>query len=241
MQVRRSTWKKIGMSTGIIVMILIISQLMYESWFEGEPYITEEEIDDCKLGRVSPEELGYPEKECNELVATEDWLETPVLVLCNISIWSFIISIFWKDKITVEIINQHSGMVDDELKQKLEKLNEVNTELSHLESELKTTKNDIHSISLERKNLENQMQELEQTSIQKSMNYEDELQKLKSLLEKNKHDAELAKKAHEEAEAAIDILRKHGFEQKTVINNTNISDSVIMGNLNINSEDDNNL
>ena len=44
-----------------------------------------------------------------------------------------------------------------------------------------------------------------------------------------------AKKEFDEAENALNTLKKHGFEQTTIIQNTNVSDSVIMGDFNIDS------
>ena len=69
-----------------------------------------------------------------------------------------------------------------------------------------------------------------------SVNHAAEIERVTALLAENKAAAELAKQEYDEAENALNLLKKHGFEQTTIIQNTHVSDSVIMGDFNINSE-----
>ena len=221
-------------------MILLGIEVVYDLFSVGEePFIDQADIDDCLLGRITPEELGYPDESCDKLMPSETstWFSAWA-IMCQISFWSLLISAIKKDTITVELLHQHSGMIDNKLQEKLEKLSEVSDELMLLQSRLKHTQNMLKSLTNDRLSIENQLHQLETTSSQKSKQYEVELEKLHALLKENKQAAEKAKADYYEAEEALHILKKHGFEQTTVINN-NISDSVIMGDVGLNSEEKN--
>ena len=151
----RTTWRRIGLISAAICIFLLLGQLFYDSWVLGTPNILEENIDDCKLGRTTPEELGYPGLTCEELVASsEEWWFTMYFYICFLSIFSLGFSIFAKEKISVKMLNAHNEFIDKELIEKLQKLDRVNEELSMQESRLRQNKNQVIIFGNERKNLE---------------------------------------------------------------------------------------
>lgn len=230
----RTTWRRIGLISAAICIFLIVGQLFYESWVLDTPYILEADIDDCKLGRTTPEELGYPGLTCEDLVVTEDWWFTMYTYTCFLSMFSLGFSIFAKEKISVKMLNAHNEFIDKELIEKLQKLDQVNEELSLQESRLRQNKNQVILIGNERKNLEMALGNLQKQHSQESISHDSDIRRVEQLLEANKMAAEQAKLEYEEAENALEILKKHGIEQTTIIHNTNVSDSVIMGDLNVN-------
>ncbi len=231
----RTTWRKIGVIAAVLCMLVIIGELFYQSWVNDTPWLTQEEIDDCKLGRTTPEELGYPNLTCDELEVMEPWWYPIYFVTCFLSMIALGISIFAKEKISVELLNKHSEFVDKELVEKLSKLEQVNQELSEQEGKLRRNQTQIFLIENERKNLAQTLERLQLQHSKESVDHASEIERVKILLEKNKAAADKAKKEFDEAENALNTLKKHGFEQTTIIQNTNVSDSVIMGDFNINS------
>ena len=231
----RTTWRRIGLISAAICIFLLLGQLFYDSWVLGTPNILEENIDDCKLGRTTPEELGYRGLTCEELVASsEEWWFTMYFYICFLSIFSLGFSIFAKEKISVKMLNAHNEFIDKELIEKLQKLDRVNEELSMQESRLRQNKNQVIIFGNERKNLEMTLGNLQKQHSQESISHASDIRRVEQLLEANKVAAEQAKLEYEEAENALEILKKHGIEQTTIIHNTNVSDSVIMGDFNVN-------
>jgi len=217
---------------------MIVGELLYQSWFNGTPYLTETRIDDCKLGRTTPEELGYPGLTCDELKVTEDsWTYEVCLSVYVVGVIAFVSSIFAKEEISVEFLNRHSEFVDDELVDKIRKLEDVNQELSSQERQLSKNQTQILLIENERKNLSETLEILQLQHSKESVDHASEIEKITALLAQNKAAAELAKQEYSEAENALNLLKKHGFEQTTIIQNTNVSDSVIMGDFNIGSSE----
>ena len=233
----RTTWRKIGVIAAVLCILVIIGDLFYSSWVNDSPVLTQEAIDDCKLGRTTPEELGYPDLTCDELEVMEPWWYPIYYVTCFLSLIALGISIFAKEKISVELLNKHSEFVDKELVEKLGKLEQVNQELSEQEGKLRRNQTQIFLIENERKNLAQTLERLQLQHSKESVDHASEIERVKILLEENKAAAEKAKKEFDEAENALNILKKHGFEQTTIIQNTNVSDSVIMGDFKINSSE----
>ena len=233
----RTTWRKIGVIAAVLCILVIIGDLFYSSWVTDSPVLTQEAIDDCKLGRTTPEELGYPDLTCDELEVMEPWWYPIYYVTCFLSLIALGISIFAKEKISVELLNKHSDFVDKELVEKLGKLEQVNQELSEQEGILRRNQTQIFLIENERKNLAQTLERLQLQHSKESVDHASEIERVKILLEENKAAAEKAKKEFDEAENALNILKKHGFEQTTIIQNTNVSDSVIMGDFKINSSE----
>jgi len=132
----RTTWRKIGVIAAVLCMLLIIFELFYQSWVNDTPWLMQEEIDDCKLGRTTPEELGYPDLTCDELEVIEPWWNPIYFVTCYLSMIALGISIFAKEKISVELLNKHSEFVDKELVENVKKLTFPNSErVDHMDFE----------------------------------------------------------------------------------------------------------
>ena len=228
----RTTWRKIGVIAAVLCILVIIGDLFYSSWVTDSPVLTQEAIDDCKLGRTTPEDLGYPDLTCDELEVMEPWWYPIYYVTCFLSLIALGISILAKK---ISGMATHGEFVDKDLVEKLGKLEQVNQELSNKKENLEKSNSNFPYRKRE-KNLAQTLESCAQHS-KESVDHASEIERVKILLEENKAAAEKAKKEFDEAENALNILKKHGFEQTTIIQNTNVSDSVIMGDFKINSSE----
>lgn len=185
------------------------------------------EIDDCRSGERTPEEMGYSGLTCNDM---EDGVMEPSLINyvrvlgCMTCVPSALI-------LGVIFPFIKTPDPDGKIALKMQQLDDVNQQLNAARTLLKNSEKSLLDRQSVISQTESRIRELEQTGQSVATGYQAELASLRASLAENRMAEQKVKMEIEKAQQAMQVLKNLGIEG-TVNNVTyNINDSVVMGNV----------
>ena len=196
---------------------------------------SQEEIDDCRSGEKTPEEMGYPGMTCGDM---EDGFMEPSLLN-----WIRVLSCMTcvPAALILGIIYPFIKTPDPDGKiaLKMQQLDDVTQQLNQAKSLLKTSEQALIARQSAISQTESRILELEQAGQSVATEYQSELATLQASLVENRIAAEKAKLDYDKAQQALQVLRDTGIQGTVQQNVTyNIQDSVVMGNVGESKNDD---
>jgi hypothetical protein len=186
------------------------------------------EVDDCKSGERTPEEMGFPDFTCEEMEegVMEPSLINYVRVLgCMTCVPSALI-------LGVIFPFIKTPDPDGKIALKMQQLDDVNQQLNAARTLLKNSEKALFDRQSVISQTESRIRELEQTGQSVATRYQSELASLRASLAENRIAEQKVKMEIEKAQQAMQVLKNLGIEG-TVNNNViyNINDTVVMGNV----------
>jgi hypothetical protein len=186
------------------------------------------EIDDCRSGERTPEEMGYPEMTCGDM---EDGVMEPSLINwirvlgCMTCVpAALILSVIYPFIKTPD--------PDGKIALKMQQLDDVNQQLVQAKTFLKSSEQALIDRQSIISQTESRIRELEQAGQSVATGYQSELTTLQASLAENRIAAEKAKLDYDKAQQALQVLRDTGIQGTVQQNVTyNIQDSVVMGDI----------
>jgi|TARA_B110000908_G_scaffold146949_1_gene178266 hypothetical protein len=217
----------------VVKWLLIISALMSVFSIFGliitpTTSASQAEIDDCRSGERTPEEMGYSGLTCNDM---EDGVMEPSLINyvrvlgCMTCVPSALI-------LGVIFPFIKTPDPDGKIALKMQQLDDVNQQLNAARTLLKNFEKSLFDRQSIIYQTESRIRELEQTGQSVATGYQAELASLRASLAEDRMAEQKVKMEIEKAQQAMQVLKNLGIEG-TVNNNVtyNINDSVVMGNV----------
>jgi uncharacterized membrane protein len=217
----------------VVKWLLIISALMSVFSIFGliiapTTSASQAEIDDCRSGERTPEEMGYRGLTCNDM---EDGVMEPSLINyvrvlgCMTCVPSALIL-----GVIYPLIKTPDP--DGKIALKMQQLDDVNQQLNAARTLLKNSEKSLFERQSVISQTESRIRELEQTGRSVATEYQSELASLRASLAENRMEEQKVKIEINKAQQAMQVLKDLGI-QGTVNNNVtyNINDSVVMGNV----------
>ena len=217
----------------VVKWLLIISALMSVFSIFGliitpTTSASQAEIDDCRSGERTPEEMGYSGLTCNDM---EDGVMEPSLINyvrvlgCMTCVPSALI-------LGVIFPFIKTPDPDGKIALKMQQLDDVNQQLNAARTLLKNFEKSLFNRQSIIYQTESRIRELEQTGQSVATGYQAELASLRASLAEDRMAEQKVKMEIEKAQQAMQVLKNLGIEG-TVNNNVtyNINDSVVMGNV----------
>lgn len=186
------------------------------------------EIEDCRSGERSPEEMGYSGLTCNDM---EDGVMEPTLMNyvkvlgCMTCVPSALI-------LGVIFPFIKAPDPDGKISFKMQQLDDVNQQLNAARVLLKNSEKSLFDRQSAIFRTESRIRELEQTGQSVAAGYQAELSSLRASLAENRIAEQKVKMEIEKAQQAMQVLKDLGIEGTVNKSVTyNINDSVVMGNV----------
>lgn len=217
----------------VVKWLLIISALMSVFSIFGliitpTTSASQAEIDDCRSGERTPEEMGYSGLTCNDM---EDGVMEPSLINyvrvlgCMTCVPSALI-------LGVIFPFIKTPDPDGKIALKMQQLDDVNQQLNAARTLLKNFEKSLFDRQSIIYQTESRIRELEQAGQSVATGYQSELTTLQASLAENRIAAEKAKLDYDKAQQALQVLRDTGIQGTVQQNVTyNIQDSVVMGDI----------
>lgn len=217
----------------VVKWLLIISALMSVFSIVGlmvapTTSASQAEIDDCKSGERTPEEMGFPDFTCEEM--EEGMMEPSLLNYIRVISCMTCVPAALILGVIYPLIKTPDP--DGKIALKMQQLDDVNQQLNAARTLLKNSEKDLAERQSVISQTESRIRELEQTGQSVATEYQSELASLRASLAKNRMEEQKVKMEINKAQQAMQVLKDLGI-QGTVNNNVtyNINDSVVMGNV----------
>jgi len=217
----------------VVKWLLIISALMSVFSIVGlmvapTTSASQAEIDDCKSGERTPEEMGFPDFTCEEM--EEGMMEPSLLNYIRVISCMTCVPAALILGVIYPLIKTPDP--DGKIALKMQQLDDVNQQLNAARTLLKNSEKDLAERQSVISQTESRIRELEQTGQSVATEYQSELASLRASLAENRIEEQKVKMEINKAQQAMQVLKDLGI-QGTVNNNVtyNINDSVVMGNV----------
>jgi uncharacterized membrane protein len=186
------------------------------------------EVDDCKSGERTPEEMGFPDFTCEQMEegvmepSLLNWIRVLSCMTCVPA--ALILGVIYPLIKTPD--------PDGKIALKMQQLDDVNQQLNAARALLKNSEKNLADRQSVISQTESRIRELEQTGQSVAIEYQSELASLRASLAENRMEEQKVKMEINKAQQAMQMLKDLGI-QGTVNNNVtyNINDSVVMGNV----------